>query len=201
MRWTKLMKAYQPRCAWLILLATTLVAGCALSPVPEHEVRPASAIEKHVKVDETAMLPLLGYLQLLARMTPKELQREKTVLTTIPGTPAMHIRTAMLLGQGRLPMDLARAIALLEGVLISGEPPAASLHPLARALVNQYNARLRLQLQSEKLFAQNEKLGQQLHESQRRGLELQEKLDALADIERTLPVRPKAGESLPGATK
>ena len=48
---------------------------------------------------------------------------------------------------------------------------------------------------------QNEKLAQQLKESQRRSGELQEKLDALADIERSLPVRPTAGENLPGAPR
>ena len=195
------MKAYQLRRAWLVLLAAALLAGCVSPPAPEREIQPASAIEKIVQVDETAMLPLLGYVQLLARMTPKELQREKTVLTTIPETPTVHVRMAMLMGEVRGQMDLARALALLEGVLKSGEPTAASLHPLARALVNQYNERLRLQLQSEKLGVQNEKLARQLNESLRRGLELQEKLDALADIERTLPVRPKASESLPGAAK
>lgn len=195
------MKAYRPGRAWLILLATALLAGCASLSAPGHKVQTASAIEKSVKVDETAMLPLLGYMQLLARMTPKELQREKKVLTTIPETPTVHVRMAMLLGEVWGPMDLPRAIALLEGVLKSGEPAAASLHPLARALVNQYNERLRLQLQSEKLVAQNEKLARQLHESLRRGLELQEKLDALANIERSLPVRPKTSESLPGAAQ
>ena len=100
----------------------------------------------------------------------------------------------MLLGQVRGPMDLYRALALLEAVLKSGDPAAASLHPLARTLANQYQERLKLEMQ-------NEKLAQQLKESQRRSGELQEKLDALADIERSLPVRPTAGENLPGAPR
>jgi hypothetical protein len=45
---------------------------------------------------------------------------------------------------------------------------------------------------------QNEKLTQQLKESLRRSGELQEKLDALADIERSLPVRPNPADNLPG---
>jgi len=199
------MKVYRFHSVWLSVLAAALMTGCVAPPAPEREAEPvpeaAPVVERVVKVDETAMLPLLGYLQLLARMTPQELQRERTTLGTIPQTPTVQVRQAMLLGQVRTQMDLARALALLEAVLKSNDPTAASLHPLARALVNQYNERLKLQIQSEKLVAQNERLVQQLNESLRRGLELQEKLDALADIERSLPVRPKNGETLPGAPR
>jgi hypothetical protein len=50
-----------------------------------------------------------------------------------------------------------------------------------------------------RLETQNEKLLQQLKDSQRRSSELQEKLDALTDIERSLPARPTAGSNPPGA--
>jgi hypothetical protein len=44
----------------------------------------------------------------------------------------------------------------------------------------------------QKLEVQADKQGQQLKESQRKALELQEKIDGLTEIERTLPQRPRA---------
>lgn len=190
------MKATRLRRAWLgPLLATllaALLAACATTqPAPVQEAPPPPAV---LTFDETAMLPLLGYLQLLNRLTPQELVRERHVLAAIPQTPATLIRMAILLGQPRASTDLVRALGLLDGVLKSSDPAAASLHPLARSLANQYNERLKLEMQ-------NEKLVQQLKESQRRSSELQEKLDALADIERSLPVRPTAGDNHSGTPR
>ena len=150
---------------------------------------PVTLPEANVKIDETAMLPLLGYFQLLLRMTPQELARERSMLTTIPQTPATQTRMSMLLGLTRAPADLARAQNLLDALLKSTDPAAISLFPLARLLSSQYNERQKNQMQNEKQAAQSEQLGQQLKESQRRSAELQEKLDALATIERSLPVR------------
>lgn len=191
------------------LLASVMLAACVTLPAPVQEVRAAPmAEEKIVKVDETAMLPLLGYHQLLHRLSPRDLARERTMLTAIPQTPSAHIRMAMLLGQTNGPQDLARALGLMEGVLKSTDPAASSLHPLARVLSIQYNERLRMQTQSEKLQMQNEKfviqngqLDQQLKESSRRNGELQEKLNALADIERSLPVRPANGQTPSGGAR
>jgi hypothetical protein len=182
------------------LFAALFLAACAIPPDAIHDDAsvpvedPWRKKKSAVTVDETAMLPLLGYHQLLMRMSPQELLRERTILASIPQTPAVGVRLAMLLGQPRGPMDLFRAQGLLENILKSSDPAAASLHPLARALAAQYGERLKLEMQ-------NEKLNQQLKESQRRNSELQEKLDALADIERTLPVRPAAGDNPPGVPR
>jgi hypothetical protein len=97
----------------------------------------------------------------------------------------------MVLRRGPL---IVRALGLLDGVLKSREPAAASLHPLARALASQYQERLKLE-------SQNDKLLQQLKDSQRRSSELQEKLDALTDIERSLPVRPTPAGNAPGVPR
>ena len=176
---------------WLGLLAAALLAACASRPAPEPEAPPTPTL---AKVDEAAMLPLLGYLQLLQQLSPQELQRERGVLAAIPQTPAAQLRLAMVLGQARGAADLVRALGLLDGVLKSREPAAASLHPLARALASQYQERLKLETQNDKLL-------QQLKDSQRRSGELQEKLDALTDIERSLPVRPTTGGNAPGVPR
>ncbi len=194
------MMAFQLRGNVLGLLAASLLAGCAASPEAGQQTAPITVqeaepeVKKTASVDETAMLPLLGYMQLLLRMSPPELLRERSMLGSIPQTPATQLRMAMLLGQARGPTDLGRALALLDGVLKSGERAASSLHPLARTLSSQYSERLRLQTQNEKLI-------QQLNESLRKGLELQEKLDALTNIERTLPVGPKSGENSTGSPR
>ena len=180
---------HRTRGGWLGLLAAALLSACTFQPSRVEE-----ALTTVPTVDESAMLPLLAYSQRLYRMSPQELVRERNVLAMTLQTPSVQVRMAMLLGQPRGPMDIVRALGLLDGVLKSSEPAAASVHPVARALASQYNERLRLE-------TQNEKLAQQLKESQRRSSELQEKLDALADIERSLPVRPTAGENPPGASR
>ena len=180
---------HRTRGGWLGLLAAALLSACTFQPSRVEE-----ALTTVPTVDESAMLPLLAYSQRLYRMSPQELVRERNVLAMTLQTPSVQVRMAMLLGQPRGPMDIVRALGLLDGVLKSSEPAAASVHPVARALASQYTERLRLE-------TQNEKLAQQLKESQRRSSELQEKLDALADIERSLPVRPTAGENPPGAPR
>lgn len=200
------MNGFQMRRAGVAVLSAALLAACASAPLPVET--PLAAVDaptaekaiRTVKVDETAMLPLLGYLQLLQRMTPQEQARERKVLAAIPQTPIVRVRQAMLLGQGRSSAVLIQAQNLLDGVLKSNETAAASLHPLARALSSQYSERLRLGAQNAKLAEQVEQLVQQLKDSQNLSVDLQEKINALADIERTLPARPVAGagKAIPG---
>lgn len=172
--------------------------GAAAEPVV---MAPDTGRQASVRMDESAMLPLLGYFQLLQRMTPQELARERTTLAAIPKTPPAQLRLAMLLGVTRTPADLARARTVLDSLLKSTDPASVSLYPLARLLATQYNERQKMQMQNEKLAAQSELLGQQLKESLRLSAELQEKLDALATIERSLPVRSPPAEALPGAAR
>ena len=183
--------------AALAALAAALLAGCATRPTVEVPAPPtvvAAYDEKTAKVDESSMLPLLGYQQLLAQLSPQDLARERAVLLYLPPTPSSQLRLAMLFGQTRGTADLPRAQALLDKVLRANDPAAASMHPLARLLATQYHERLRLQ-------AQNERLLLQVTESQRHNAELQDKLEALANIERSLPLRPTGGETAPGAAR
>ena len=187
------------------LFSAITLAACTTPPRMTQDaasVPVVMAADKGTRIDEGAMLPLLGYCQLLLRLTPQELARERSMLAAIPQTPAAHVRTAMLLGLTRTPADLARAQSLLETLLKSTDPADVSLFPLARLLASQYNERQKIQMQNEKLTAQSELLGQQLKDSLRRSADLQEKLDALASIERSLPVRSPPGDAaLPGAAR
>ncbi len=199
------MRSFRLRSRWSVLVVASLLSACALQPVTPDDAdvlaQRSQPLPVQAKVDETAMLPLLGYYQMLQRMSPQELLRERNVLTAVRQTPSTQVRLSMVLGLGRGPADLARAQNLLDGVLKSGAADAASLHSLARMLSSQYQERLKLDQERNRLEQQNDKVGQQLKESQRHADELQQKLDAMANIERSIPVRPTPGAILPGSQR
>jgi hypothetical protein len=164
-----------------------LLAGCTATP-PTATPSAAMPATPAAVSDDAGALPALAYYQMLQRMTPAQINRERLVLAALPSTPNTQVRTAMVLGHPRGQQDLTKALALLEGVLKSTDPAALGLHPLARLLADNFAER-------QKLETQLEKQGQQLKESQRKAVELQEKIDSLAEIERTLPQRPRATRS------
>lgn len=162
------------------VLALLLLAACASEPPAKPSV---------VRKDEVLAPPVpvsaLSYYPVLHRMTAAEIGRERMVLAALPANPNNQVRMAMVLGHPRGPQELPKAIALLDGVLKSTDPSAVALQPLARLMIDNYIERQRQDVWSDKQ-------GQQLKESQRKVIELQEKIDSLADIERTLPQRPRA---------
>lgn len=178
----------------LSILSAAMLAACAAPSVkvvssdkPLAGDTGTEVAQAEVRVDETAMLPLLGYHQLLQRMSAQELGRERSMLATLVQTPGVRLRQAMVYGQPRAPANLARAQNLLATILKSDEIAASSLHPLARLLADNYAERQKLEQQGGRLGTQIDDLGQQLRDSQRRNAELQQKINALADIERSLP--------------
>lgn len=78
--------------------------------------------------------------------------------------------------------NVARAKALLETLLAATDDASRAQHPYARTLLDQINER-------QRLVQLAERTNQQLKDSQLRTDELQRKIDALADIERTPPSR------------
>jgi hypothetical protein len=157
-----------------------LLAACAASPVQLRALR----------FDDPGALPVLAYYQMLSRMTPAELGRERMVLNALPKNANTQLRMAVLLGYPRSQQELGKSLNLLDNLLKSNDPDAISLHPLTRMLADNYVERQKLEGQVERQ-AQQLKESQrkviELQESQRKVVELQEKLDGLADIERTLP--------------
>lgn len=161
-----------------LLLPLGMAAGCA-SPTVVEKPAPEPLI---LRVQDRQAI-MLAYYQQIQRMSAQDLARERSNLAGMTVSPAVQMRQAMLLGHPRHALDLGRALALLDTVLKSNDPRAVRLHPLARLLSEQY-------LERQKLEMQLDKSTQQLKESQRREEQLQEKLEALADIERSLPSRP-----------
>lgn len=159
------------------------LAGCATQP----------AVPAQQRFDGHGAEAALNYYQTLTRMSAAELGRERTALAALPGNANTQLRTAMLLGLTRGPQDLGRAITLLEAVLKSSDPAAIALQPLARLLAENYTERQKLDAQGERLLAQAQ-------DSQRRASELQEKIERLTEIERTLPSR-STKAAPPGAAR
>lgn len=155
------------------LLAPLLLALTACS-VPPARVAPA---------EEAPLRAMLAYSASSPRPSA-ELLREPPRERSASSDPYLLMQQAIQLGNAR-PPELQRATALLEAVLKSAHPYAADLAPLARLLHEQYGERLRLE--------------QHLREAQRRGDLLQEKIDALTAIERSLPARPQPKSSTGGA--
>lgn len=160
------------------LSMAALLVGCTALPINA---------KKTARADEPTLEAALGYYQGLARMTPAELGRERSILVAVPQTPYTQVRMAMLLGHPRVQQDLNRGLALLDSVLKSSDPAAAPFQPLARQVADNYLERLKLENQIDRQ-------GQQLKDSQRKAGELQDKLDSLADIERTLTPRQRSGK-------
>lgn len=128
----------------------------------------------------------LAYHHRLQAISVGELNRERATLAAARDTPQRQVHEALLAAHPRI-ANLARARSLLEGVLAQRSADARALHALARLLLAQVQERQRLDVANERLTQQLERTGQQLKETRQLGEELQRKLDALTEIERSLP--------------
>jgi signal transduction histidine kinase len=104
--------------------------------------------------------------------------------------PLGQLQLAMALALTRVPSDLQRAQALLQRVLDNGSDEARSLHPLARLLAAQYAEQRRAEEATERQ-------AQQLRDAQRRIDQLNDRLEAVRAIERSLSRRPAGAASAP----
>lgn len=135
---------------------------------------------------------LLDHNDRLLRMSPAELGAEIARLGDGSASVRHAMELASALGFARGPGDLVRALGVLEQVQRDRSLQAEAWHPLARLLAARYAEQRRV----EELL---EKSAQQLRDTQRdhqRRLEqLNEKLEALRAIERSLSGR----QAPPGA--
>lgn len=132
---------------------------------------------------ESAVRDLLAFHDRVRQLPPQDLAAEMARLNDEPPGPRATLQLALLLGQTRSNGDLARALAVLEPLLRSTAPEAAPWQPLARLVAARYAEQRRVEEQVER---QN----QQARENQRKLDQLNEKLEALKAIERSLTTRP-----------
>lgn len=138
-----------------------------------------------------ALIAALAYRQGLQGMSASEIARERSQLAANAGNPENQMRLALLYAQTRTSAgDSAKALALAETLLKSNDPAAVALQPLAALLVEQLTERVRLEGAQERLQTQSKEYQRKIHD-------LQEKLERLANIERSLPTRSAPAGKLP----
>jgi len=162
-----------------------LLGACAAKPSTQTPVL-VQTPPRVVVVADPQLTELLAYQSTVRLMTPSELVKAQLDLAKADHAPHNTIRRAMLQATVRGAGDLARAQALLEPLATAMGKDAQLLAPLVQLLSSQY-AELRRQEESI------DKLNGQLRDAQRRIEQLNEKLEALKNIERSLSVRPAAG--------
>ena len=128
---------------------------------------------------------LLSFHDRIAAQGPAALPAELQRLGDGRASPQAAMELAVVLGQTRAPGDLVRALSLLDGVVRNAD--AGVWHPLARWLAQRYAEQRRAEEQAERLAQQ---LRDQQREHQRRVEQLNDKLEALLSIERSLNARP-----------
>ena len=162
-------------------------------PSPEPETaEPAEKAKKPKKtpVIDPAVL-VLAQTDLTLRMSPTELTREIARLTEQEEAAVENpLLLAVALAQTRQPVDTARALGMVQRVLGNTAPAALALHPLARLIESRL-------LQQRRLEDQLERQNQQLREAQRRNDQLNERLEAVRAIERSLTTRPTPPPATP----
>lgn len=160
-----------------IAVACSLLAGCELLPVEE----PAPVLEEPVAVEEPIRTPrpraqsesenLLAYYQHIRKLPATELGREHDLARqayTLARSDYNRVRLAMVLSlPGTAVLDEPRALDLLDPV---AKNPAGGLHGLALLLATNLQERKRLDAGAQGL---------------------QQKLDALRSLERSMIERRK----------
>lgn len=161
-----------------------LLGACAnKQPAPAAEPPPVVIVTQSPPANEVA--PLLSYHQSLRRMSQGELLKELSGLMQQKRSPRLSVQMAMVLMLTRGGGDLARAQGLLDNVANSTAAESAPFKSLAQVLSSNCAEMRRLADTADKLVAQQK-------ESQRRIEQLNDMVEGLKNIERTLPARPSA---------
>ncbi|THF66964.1 hypothetical protein E6C76_00795 [Pseudothauera nasutitermitis] len=186
---------------YAVALAAVALAGCspfgqlaardempadppASPPVAAPPACPAAGARGPAPVDA-----LLAYHSALRGYTGFDRLRAQALAA--PGGHAFaRLCQAMVLSRPGGQADLTRARALLDAVLAGEDEDALAVRQLARLLADNVGERQRLGRLIERLEAR-------LAASEQARATLQEKLDALTEIERSLPTRPTPDSSLP----
>ena len=183
-------------------LCVALLAACATEPqaVPQPPKPPEPP--EPVPIITLVQMPaapsetdaLLTYYLSLRELSQAELAKELANLNGQTKCAQQALQKAMVLALNHNSADLARAQVQIDGVLKSAEPDAIALKPFAQFLLAS-NTELR------RSYEQMDKLAQQGREAQRRIDQLNETLEALKAIERTLPSRPNGAPSAQAPAK
>ncbi|MGA0571807.1 hypothetical protein ACO2Q9_13910 [Variovorax sp. VNK109] len=188
-----------------VLALCAVVAGCATPPPPAPPPvipvappppppapppPPPPAPAPVVKTEPGVEALVLAYSERVRTMAAAELAMEITRQTEAGDVPQAQVQLALALLQTHLPADTARSLGLLQKVVATDTPQARPLHPLARLLAARAFEQRRLEDQIDR---QN----QQLRDNQRRIDQLNERLEAVRAIERSLTAPRPGGPGAP----
>ncbi|MES2347591.1 MAG: hypothetical protein V4641_08465 [Pseudomonadota bacterium] len=186
--------ALRPPLLLILLLLGLSLAGCSLNspmpaPPPQMEVNlppppPVQEVAPLAPPDEVG--PLLSYHQQLRKMSQGDMLKELSGLGLQQRSPRVAVQMGMVLMLTRGSGDLARAQALLDSVATATDTESAPFKALAQLLSSNCAETRRLADHADKLLVQQK-------DSQRRIEQLNDMLEGLKTIERTLPARPAPG--------
>jgi len=185
--------AARAACALLLVLAAgcasrasapaAVPAGTSPAPAPSAPAVPRAPASSPVTT-------VLAYADRVRTLAPTELAAEVQRLGDGSASPTQALQLAIALAQGGDPAQLARAQALLQRVLAQPDPEALALQPLARLVAAHLADQRRFEEQAERQ-------GRELREARRRIDSLNERLEAVRAIERSLPTPPRGQASAP----
>lgn len=184
----------------VFVIGASLVA-CGAPPVlplpgPRSAAEAASAPPQPEPADAAARR-LVFYAEQLRQLPAAELGAEVTRLNGLwaasGNAPAQTLELALALAQTRNPADTARANTLLEPIARTPSPEQQPWQGLARLLLLRVAEQRRLEDALERQ-------GRELRDSQRNVQQLNEKLEALKAIERSLNNRAPAASAPAAAT-
>jgi len=170
----------------------------APAPAPAPPPPPPTVVIQQPDPTDLAARRFLAYHEQIRQMSPNDLAGEinrlnGVVSATATAAPADAVlELALALSQQHNGGDVPRAIALLEPLTRSSAPELQPWQGLARLLL----ARVAEQRRLEDLL---EKQNQQRREQQRSLQQLNEKLEALKAIERSMTTRPAGASAAPVA--
>lgn len=167
--------------------AVAAAIAAAPSVAPPVPAQPGTTIDNVGEHEATAAV--LRYAERVRALPPTELALEIASLGE-PGTqPLRQMQLALALMHSNQPVETARALGLVQRVAASTAGDAAPYRPLARLIAQRL-------MEQRKLEEAVERQAQQLREQQRRIEQLNERLEAMRAIERSLnnraPARPAA---------
>jgi hypothetical protein len=188
----------RPAAAAGLAFVLAVAGGCASAPAPAPPPAPEPPMRLQVPAPAAAPAPapgpsaangspvdaVLGYADRLRQMPTADVTQEIQRLGDTGYTPVRAMQLALALTHSKNGGNAGRAQSLLQHVLAQSDGEAPQLHGLARLLAGQLAEQRRSDEQAERQQ-------QLLREAQRRIEQLNERLEAVRAIERSVPSQPR----------
>ena len=174
---------FRPRLSPAPLPPTVAPSTPVVTPTPSILTPPppsiATTIAGRPESTVNATGQMLAFADRVRSLTGAELGAEMARIGDPGDSAPAQMHLAIALAATRVPADLARALGLLQRVIASQANDAAPIQPLARALAARY-------LEQRRIEDDRDRQVQQLREAQRRIDQLNDRLEALRAIERSV---------------